>query len=215
MRLWAELSAVPEDFVLYGGTALAMHLGHRQSADFDFFARRNLSLHALETGIAFLAGATIIQRETNTLTVIVERDGPVKVSFFGLPELGRLEPPLLVKANGLQIASLLDLAGTKASVVQARAEAKDYIDMDAMMRLGKVDLPTALAAGRALYGPSFNPEITLKALTYFGDGNLNELPDDLRSRLITAVRAVDLDHLPYIGQTRIPSPPDEDHGLEP
>lgn len=79
--------------------------------------------------------------------------------------------------------------------------------MDALMRVGKVDLPTALAAGRALYGPAFNPEITLKALTYFGDGNLSELAEDLRLRLITAVREVDLDHLPDIGH--------EDHGLEP
>jgi hypothetical protein len=38
LRLWSELSAVPEDFVLYGGTALALHLGHRTSVDFDFFS---------------------------------------------------------------------------------------------------------------------------------------------------------------------------------
>jgi hypothetical protein len=42
-----------------------------------------------------------------------------------------------------------------------RAEAKDYIDMDALLRLGKVDLPSALAAAEKLYGPTFNPEITL------------------------------------------------------
>jgi hypothetical protein len=41
---------------------------------------------------------------------------------------------------------LLDLAGTKASVLQVRAEAKDYIDMDAIMTLGKISLSTALAA---------------------------------------------------------------------
>jgi hypothetical protein len=39
MRLWRELSGVPIGFVLYGGTALALHLGHRTSVDFDFFAR--------------------------------------------------------------------------------------------------------------------------------------------------------------------------------
>jgi hypothetical protein len=51
----------------------------------------------------------------------------VKVSFFGLPNLPRLSPPPVAKDNGLAVASLLDLAGTKASVVQMRAEAKDYI----------------------------------------------------------------------------------------
>jgi Nucleotidyl transferase AbiEii toxin, Type IV TA system len=36
--LWLELPViVPESFVLWGGTALALHLGHRVSVDFDFF----------------------------------------------------------------------------------------------------------------------------------------------------------------------------------
>jgi hypothetical protein len=86
------------------------------------------------------------------------------------------------------VASLLDLAGTKASVVQARAEAKDYINIDALIQACNIDLPIALAAGRATYGPQFNPEITLKALSYFGDGNLPHLPDDMKSRLATAPR---------------------------
>jgi Nucleotidyl transferase AbiEii toxin, Type IV TA system len=35
--LWQELGAIPGGFTLYGGTAIALHLGHRQSIDFDFF----------------------------------------------------------------------------------------------------------------------------------------------------------------------------------
>ena len=36
-RLWPELVDVPKSFTLYGGTAIALRLGHRQSVDFDFF----------------------------------------------------------------------------------------------------------------------------------------------------------------------------------
>jgi hypothetical protein len=36
--LWPELDHVPQDFVLYGGTALALQLDHRVSEDFDFFS---------------------------------------------------------------------------------------------------------------------------------------------------------------------------------
>jgi hypothetical protein len=197
-RLWIELSTVPHEFVLYGGTALALHLGHRSSVDFDFFGSRALEQPALETGISFLARAKVIQRDTNTLSVIVDRGGPVKLSFFGVPNLPRLAPPHVAKDNGLQVASLLDLAGTKASVVQLRAEAKDYIDIDALMTLGKIGLPTALAAAQRLYGPSFNPQITLKALSYFDDGDLHDLPDGTKRRLVTAAREVDLDHLPAL-----------------
>lgn len=83
-------------------------------------------------------------------------------------------------------------------MVQKRAEAKDYLDLDALIRSESIDLSTALAAGRALYGRAFNPQITLKALCYFEDGNLNTLSDALKNRLVKAVRAVDLDCLPTI-----------------
>lgn len=199
LRLWSELSAVPAEFVLYGGTAIALHLGHRHSVDFDFFGDRPLNPATLESGISFLSDAKVIQRDKNTLSALVERGGRVQVSFFGVPNLPRLEPPHLSKDNGLKVASLLDLAGTKASVLQVRAEAKDYIDMDALMTSGKVSLPMALAAAQKLYGPSFNPEITLKALSYFDDGNLRTLSDDLKSRLVLAAREVDLERLPEIG----------------
>ncbi|MGH8276469.1 MAG: nucleotidyl transferase AbiEii/AbiGii toxin family protein, partial [Steroidobacteraceae bacterium] len=121
IRLWPELAALSGDFVLYGGTALALHLGHRHSVDFDFFGSRAFDVQALETMIPFLKGAKIVQREANTLTAIVQRGDPVKVSFFGLPGLPRLRPPHVARDNGLQGASLLDLAGTKASVLQVRA----------------------------------------------------------------------------------------------
>jgi len=213
MRLWGELSAVPGEFVLYGRTGLALHLGHRQSDDFDFFGNRSFDVEAFQSAIPFLRDAAVVQRASNTLTAIVERGGPVKVSFSGVPELPRLRSPLVVSKNGLQVASLLDLAGTKASVIQTRAEVRDYLDMDALMRLGGIDLPTALAAAGAIYGTSFNPEITLKALCYFGDGELPTLPEELKQRLTAAARGVELDHLPRIDQSL--SPAVRDHGAEP
>jgi nucleotidyltransferase AbiEii toxin of type IV toxin-antitoxin system len=210
--LWTELSAVPGEFVLYGGTALALHLGHRDSVDFHFFSNRALDLAALESEISFLKGARIIQREKSTLSAIVERGGSVKVSFFGVPNLPRLMPTHVAKDNGLEVASLIDLAGTKASVVQMRAEAKDYIDIDALWRIGKVDLGTALVAAQKLYGSSFNPEITLKALSYFDDGDLRTLPEEMKARLAGAARGVDLEHLPRL--ERVVSVGDLDHGYE-
>jgi hypothetical protein len=85
-----------------------------------------------------------------------------------------------------------------AAVVQQRAEAKDYLDIDALLRDGRLDLPTALAAARAIYGPKFNPQLTLKALSFFGDGNLSRLPQAVQDHLATAAREVDLDRLPDI-----------------
>jgi len=84
--LWSELSEVSREFVLYGGT-VALHLGHRNSVDFDFFGGRALDISQIEQGISFLKGANIIQRDKNTLSAIVDRGGPVRVSFFGVPNL--------------------------------------------------------------------------------------------------------------------------------
>jgi hypothetical protein len=197
-RLWDELGAVPGEFVLYGGTAIALHLGHRQSVDCDFFSARTFSPASLVERLPFLAGATITQQAPNTLSALVDRGGSVQVSFFGLPNIARLRPPLIAADNGLGIASLLDLAGTKAAVVQQRAEAKDYNDIDALLRDGRVDLPSALAAACAIYGANYNPQITLKALSFFGDGNLALLPDAVKHRLARAAREVDLDRLPSL-----------------
>jgi hypothetical protein len=198
-RLWDEFVGVPTEFVLYGGTAIALHLGHRESADFDFFGNRNFDPAELLAKVPFMKGAKITQHEANTLTGIVDRCCAVKVSFFGVPEIPRLQTPLASADHRLKVASLLDLAGMKVSVVQRRAEAKDYIDMDALITDGHIDLPTALAAGRAIYGAQFNPEITLKALCFFDDGNLRKLPGGLKERLTAAVYAVDLERLPVIG----------------
>jgi Nucleotidyl transferase AbiEii toxin, Type IV TA system len=198
-RLWDELAGVPPEFVLYGGTAIALHLGHRVSLDFDFFGNRHFDPAKLVSEVPFMANAQITQRAPNTLTGIVDRDGLVKVSFFGVAELPRLVTPHQAPDNGLQVASLLDLAGMKASVVQVRAEAKDYIDIDALMTQGGIALPSALAAGRAIYGRQFNPQITLKALSFFDDGDLRQLPAACKQRLAMAAREVDLDQLPDIG----------------
>lgn len=40
--LWPQLSAMGTDFVLYGGTALALQVGGRESV--DFFSLRTLSM---------------------------------------------------------------------------------------------------------------------------------------------------------------------------
>jgi hypothetical protein len=212
-RLWTELDQVPAEFTLYGGTAIGLHLGHRQSADFDFFGSLPFDPAKLRASIPFLAKARVMQSERNTLTAVLIRDVPVAVSFFGVPNLPRLVPPLVSDDNGLKVASLLDLAGTKASIVQLRPEKKDYLDLDVLITKGGITLPMALTAAQALYGSSFNPQITLKALSFFEDGNLRRLPEDSKSRLATAAREVDLDHLPSLDHLIRAAAKEHDLGL--
>ena len=197
-RLWDELMDVPKEFTLYEGTAIALYLGHRASVDFDFFTFQPFEPRDLSNTVPFLKGATMTQQSANTLTCLVNRGDPVQVSFFGVPNLAPIAPPIVAPDNGIKVASLTDLAGMKAAVVQQRAEAKDYIDLATMIENDVVDLPTSLAAAKLIYGPSFNPELTLKALSYYEDGNLKTVPVHHKERLLHAVRAVDLDRLPAL-----------------
>ena len=194
-KLWPELAATPETFTLYGGTALALRLRHRASVDFDFFSNAPFDPDQLARKLPYLKNAERVQIAPNTLTCRVERDGPVLVSFFGELGLGQVAAHDETQDTGLRVASLLDIAGTKAAVVQRRAEEKDYLDMYALLRHG-IDLPTALAAGRVVYGRSFNPLITLKALSYFDD--VPTLPAEVQARLSAAIAAVDVTKLPAL-----------------
>jgi hypothetical protein len=195
--LWDELgAAVPPGFVLYGGTALALRLGHRNSEDFDFFSNESFLPADLERQVPFLQASQRLQSSQNTLVSLVDRNGPVKVSFFGGLGLRRVGDPEVAEEGGVLIASLLDLAATKVKVVQDRAEAKDYLDLSRLLKEG-LDLGgQALGAALAVYGDAFNPLLSLKALCYFGDGDLRRLPEDVKLGLASAAASVNLDRLP-------------------
>jgi hypothetical protein len=180
--LWEELRQVPGDFVLYGGTAIALYLAHRTSEDFDLFSSRAFSPMDLFAQVPFLAGGTLLQSAPNTVTALFDRQGLVKVSFFGALTLGRVGVPARALDIGLAVASKLDLAATKAKVLIERAERKDYLDLAALLKSG-ITLPEALGAARALYGGQFHPMIALRALSYFGDGDLSRLPLEVRTFL--------------------------------
>ncbi|NJM29119.1 MAG: nucleotidyl transferase AbiEii/AbiGii toxin family protein [Rhizobiales bacterium] len=199
-RLWPELRAVPDEFVLYGGTALALHLGHRESIYFDFFGDNEFDGQQLIGRIGFLSGAVVLQSQPSTLTCLVYRNGPVRLSFFGVPRLKRLAASRAAPDNDLRIAGLPDLAGTKLSDIQMRGESKDYLDVDAILRLTRVGLGGAIICAQAIYGAAFSPQNALKALSYFGDGDVQALPEIVRNRLLLAVKSVELDRLPSLAE---------------
>jgi hypothetical protein len=134
--LWPELAATPRTFTLYGGTALALYLGHRTSVDFNFFTNAVFDPEQITEQIPYLKDAGRVQVGPNTLTCRIERGGPIPLSFFGALGLGHVAPVERTSDTLLHVASLLDLAGTKAAVLQKCAEVKDYLDIDALLRHG-------------------------------------------------------------------------------
>lgn len=185
-RLWDELGATPPHFVLYGGTAIALRIGHRQSEDFDFFSNEPFDPEVLAKQVSYMRGSTVRQVAANTLVCEVQRDGRVQVGFYGNQEMRRVGEPDRAN-NGIWIASLLDLACTKLKTILFRGALKDYLDLDAVLRAG-IELPDALAAASALYPSPYAPYLSLKALMYFGDGDVPKLPADAQKRLSSAAK---------------------------
>ncbi len=200
--LWPELSATPEEFTLYGGTAIALRLGHRPSVDFDFFSSVPFVPSVLMQKVTYLKGATVRRSAPNTLTVTVGRDGPVQLSFFGDLNLGQVLSADAAAGPEIKVASLLDLAGLKVAVVTQRAELRDYIDVHTLLTKTRIPLAEMLAAAEIIYGTEFNPLLALKALAYHEDTALAELSADMRQDLVRAVRAVDLQRLPALTSVR-------------
>jgi hypothetical protein len=173
-EIWPLLAPAPSlSFVLYGGTAVALHLGHRASIDFDFFRSSLLDKGEIQTSFQFMANAQTIQEGVNTLVVNVRMpSGPVKVSFFGGMAIGRVNDPLQTKDSTLLVASTEDLLATKLKAILDRAEAKDYRDIVAILSAG-VSLERGLGAFAKMYDK--DPALPLRAIGFFKDGDLPSL----------------------------------------
>ncbi|MGJ5181890.1 nucleotidyl transferase AbiEii/AbiGii toxin family protein [Bradyrhizobium oligotrophicum] len=184
-QVWPELAPAPDlGFVLYGGTAVALHLGHRTSVDFDFFKAEPLDKAKISSALRFMRDAQPLQEDVNSLIVdAVAPAGRVKVSFFGGLALGRINDPLQTRDRVLLVASLEDLLATKLEAILDRAEAKDYRDIAAMLLAG-VSLERALGGFAAMFRS--DAALPLKALGFFKDGDLPSLSQDDRDVLCRA-----------------------------
>jgi hypothetical protein len=205
-QLWPELASLPDHLVLYGGTAIALRLGHRTSVDFDFFTDVDLDGDEKDRflKIAWLKDADVLQNDEGTLTVSVETGaGAVKLSFFGDLKCGRIGEPDRTDDAVVCVASLEDLLAHKLKVVHDRAAGRDYQDIAAILTSGQ-DLARALAGARALFGPALPAMIMVKALTYFEDVTEPwRLTDEVKAALVAATANLPerLDPAPVISTT--------------
>lgn len=191
LALWSDLEPLRHlGFVLYGGTAIALRLGHRQSVDFDFFSSKILDKEAIRRALPVMRQSQPLQEEVNTLTVLAP--GGVKISFFGGIGWGRFGHPELTDDSILAVASMEDLMATKLKAMLQRVEAKDYLDIATLIQSG-TSLDKGLASAEKMFAPTFAVAPALKALTYFEGGDLSGLPTETRNILVEAVeRIVDL-----------------------
>jgi hypothetical protein len=194
-KLWPELAQVPRHFVLYGGTAVALHYGHRASVDFDFFSSEPVNPDELMRCLPFLRGAKPVSVSANSLDVEVMRGEVIKIQFLGGLSYRRVRDPLETDDKVARVASPLDLLATKLRTIWIRSQTRDYLDIDELLRQG-VSLKNGLGAAYTVFNGEFRSPISMRALAYFNDGDLASLPQLVKERLMKAVDSVIGEALP-------------------
>jgi hypothetical protein len=131
-RLLKKLApfAAARGFHLGGGTALAIHLGHRRSVDFDWFTPDHVAdPSALAADLAaegFVAKDAAIERGTLRAAV-----NGVHTSFIEY-RYPALAPYVSWPAYRCTLASLEDIACMKLSAVAQRGSKRDFFDVYAL-----------------------------------------------------------------------------------
>lgn len=171
LDLLRELQSLPRmaDMRLVGGTALALHMGHRKSVDLDLFGRfeEDTPFRVLLTNAGHVADGPergVVQ----TLRV----DG-VKVDLVNYP-YPWLQPSS--DENGISVAGIQDIAAMKLSAAANRGRKKDFIDIAFLLDV------FALKDMFGLYQKKFSVSefsFALRGLTYFDDAEDDPMPEML------------------------------------
>lgn len=183
-KIYKNLSFLKnKGFILFGGTAIALQLGHRQSIDFDFFTSNKLDKKLKDEILNNLKSDTMLQNEENTLVFLKNE---VKLSFFGDIDFAIKENSLIFD-DVLEVANLKSLLATKLKATFDRAEYKDYIDIVEILKTGQITIEEGINKMFDFFGTDFTASQVLKNLTYFEDGDLYRLEIKDRDILIQSV----------------------------
>ncbi len=159
--------------------------------------------------VPFAEGAQILQQEENTLTLLVDRKGPVKLSFFWGLKVGRLSHPEETRDGVLIVASMQDLFAHKLKVILQRVDVKDYQDIAAILEAG-YPLSMGISGAKSLW-PRFPVMDCLRTLCYFKEGNFQALSVETRKQLITASAGVESGQICEMNVSYPLSPSDPPH----
>jgi len=147
-------------FVLVGGTALSLRIGHRVSIDLDLFTMDDFDQMSLNSRLQSAYGFRSDYMERNTLKGSVHG---VALDFIAHKYVNVERP---VEIEGIRLASLWDIAAMKLNaIVHNGTRAKDFVDV--------AFLGERLAFGEMAkaYGHKYktNIQMAAKALLYHGD----------------------------------------------
>jgi len=170
LRTLAPL-ACSYQLVLAGGSAAALHLGHRISRDFDFFTSRPFDAQRFLEDVRTLGLNWRLEHEAQA-SLIAWMEG-VKVSAFHYP-YPLVEPT--VRFRNVAVAGLLDIAAMKFIAIGQKGKKRDFVDLYFILQdvpCSKVGLVLRKRYGRE----RVNPVHVGKSLVYFQDADVDPDPE--------------------------------------
>lgn len=162
------------DFYLAGGTGLALHLGHRFSADLDLFSPAETAV-----GPDQRDGLRILLDDPS-LDITYDKDGTfvanwqgVGVSFFRLSLYPLAQQPMLLA--GIPLATVPEIGAMKLAAIIDRGTRKDMVDLFCLLQVAPLETIFEVAAFKYARVPSF-PVSAVRAMAYFADAEALPMP---------------------------------------
>ena len=154
------------------GTAIALHLGHRRSIDFDLFTSGRLKKQSIKRTIDRhqYPVSEVLFEDSEQLHLVVH---DVKLTFFSYPY--QIDAPVDFEQI-IHMPDLLTLAAMKAYALGGRAKWKDYVDLYILLR-DHFSLAQISEKSKDLFGVYYNEKLFREQLCYFQDVDPSEKVD--------------------------------------
>lgn len=163
-KLIQSLQAIPElkDFILVGGTSLALQIGHRNSIDIDLFTKNEFKNNLVKDILADNNLAFRVRFDFKN-TMIGEIDG-VKVDFIR-HNYSYVKSP--ITKEGITYLSMEDISAMKVNAIaDSGKRLKDFIDIYYLLEYFSLE---EILQFYSLKYPLSTNLIALKAINYFED----------------------------------------------
>ena len=154
-------------FVLVGGTALALQIGHRVSVDADLFGIQPLEDLDLAGILAGFGPVTELKR-SKSIQVFSVYSIKVDIVNYRYPLLRPIH-----SVSQIRMASLEDIAAMKLNAIAGRGSRKDFIDLYFLLQHFKLAEIMGFYSQKYTDGSAF---MILKSLYYFEDADKEEMP---------------------------------------
>lgn len=168
IELLPLLEKFSKNFGMVGGTAIALHLGHRRSIDFDLFSYEEFENSSILGRLSRnLKIDRIIVNKLDELTIMIKA---VKITFFHYPH--QISYSEKVRST-IKIPDLLTLAAMKAFALGMRSKWKDYVDLYFIMK-NYLPIGEIIKKAQKIFRNEFNEKLFRSQLAYFEDINYSE-----------------------------------------